>query len=164
MSGIVGSLGSKSGVIGTTEIHYEEGTYEVTFAGFSGTCPTDTTRNTLAYTRIGNRCWVQGYARVADVTSPTGEMRINLPFTSAQNNRENEGNTWGHVVLENIGSGNVGSGFDLQVAGLTTWGYIRKTGAGNTAANYESSASSFIDYTNATFGFSYNISTFDHLV
>ena len=164
MSGIVGSLGSKSGVIGTTEIHYEEGTYEVTFAGFSGTCPTDTTRNTLAYTRNGNRCWVQGYARVADVTSPTGAMRINLPFTSAQNNRENEGNTWGHVVLENIGSGNVGSGFDLQVAGLTTWGYIRKTGAGNTAANYESSASSFIDYTNATFGFSYNISTFDHLV
>ena len=35
---------------------------------------------------------------------------------------------------------------------------------GNTAANYESSASSFIDYTNATFGFYYNIRTFDHLV
>ena len=37
MSGIIGGAGSKSGVIGTTELDYEEGTATVTFTPGSGT-------------------------------------------------------------------------------------------------------------------------------
>jgi len=39
MSGIIGSTGSKSGVIGETEIDYEEGTWTVAISGAGGVGP-----------------------------------------------------------------------------------------------------------------------------
>lgn len=49
MSGIIGGAGSKSGVIGTTELDYEEGEWTATLAtGYSSTPTT-----TAYYTKIG---------------------------------------------------------------------------------------------------------------
>lgn len=50
MSGIIDSAGSKSGVIGTTELDYEEGSWTATLAtGYSSTPSVD-----AFYTKMGN--------------------------------------------------------------------------------------------------------------
>ena len=56
MSGIVGSAGSKSGVIGTTELDYEEGTWTPAITSSTNVISIagGTTRHT--YIRIGNMC------------------------------------------------------------------------------------------------------------
>ena len=48
MSGIVGGAGSKSGIIGQTELDYEEGTWTPNMNGGAGTI------NHATYVRIGN--------------------------------------------------------------------------------------------------------------
>ena len=58
MSGIIGGAGSKSGVIGTTELDYEEGTYTPTGHGGFGGGAVGTTSDTYGrYTVVGNRCF-----------------------------------------------------------------------------------------------------------
>ena len=102
MSGIIGGAGSKSGVIGTTELDYEEGTYNVAFTAASGTSTTDTTRHALAYTKIGNRVTVSGYARTGGTWTGTGNLTINLPFLSAPNTGSYTGYTFGLCLPENL--------------------------------------------------------------
>ncbi len=77
MSGIVDSAGSRSGVIGTTELDYEEGTYTLNEkqGGISGTA-------TGYYTLIGNMCTVSGYwTPSSNQPSETSLPHIGLPFT-----------------------------------------------------------------------------------
>jgi len=47
MSGIIGGAGSKSGIIGTTELDYEEGTFTPAVASWTATVASAT------YTKIG---------------------------------------------------------------------------------------------------------------
>jgi hypothetical protein len=79
MSGIIGGVGSKSGVIGETETDYEEGYW--TISGTNATIvPNDTTTNTMKYVKIGRLVFVTGYALISSGTS--GGLVINgLPFT-----------------------------------------------------------------------------------
>ena len=56
MSGIVGSVGSKSGIIGQTEIDYEEGTWTPVLAGTGGNSGQGYDAQKGEYTKIGN--WV----------------------------------------------------------------------------------------------------------
>jgi len=80
MSGLIGSAGSKSGVIGTTELDYEEGTWTVTAGGASVT----NLGATLGYYfKIGNRVFFDFYSSASTFTSPSGSAYITLPFTSA---------------------------------------------------------------------------------
>ena len=74
MSGVVGGTGSRSGVIGETEVDYEEGTWSPLFngndKGLSG-----------SYTKIGNtvhcNLWIW-----ADTSGNENNCKItNLPFT-----------------------------------------------------------------------------------
>jgi len=95
MSGIIGGAGSKSGVIGETEIDYEEGIYNVVFTAASGTSNTDTARHALAYTKIGNRVTVSGYGRIGSPWSGTGNLTINLPLLSAPHTGSYTGYTYG---------------------------------------------------------------------
>ena len=74
MSGIIGGAGSKSGVIGETEIDYEEGTFTATPA--SGTAVTGD------YSKIGKRVWVNFWFSAAQNGGMTGTCVTGLPFTS----------------------------------------------------------------------------------
>ena len=77
MSGKIGSAGSKSGKIGTTELTYEEGTYTVNErqGGISGTA-------TGNYTIIGNMCTASGYwTPSSSQPSETSLPHIGVPFT-----------------------------------------------------------------------------------
>jgi hypothetical protein len=83
MSGIVNSAGSKSGVIGTTELDYEEGdyTYTLPFSG-SGSITPRTGYTKLKYIKIGRMCNIFGKVETIAESSPSGQMRITLPFTA----------------------------------------------------------------------------------
>ena len=77
MSGIVGSVGAKSGIIGSTEIPggYEEGIWtpehtDITFSNAVG-----------QYTKIGRVVMISGYVVVSSGGSH-GSVFTNLPFTS----------------------------------------------------------------------------------
>ena len=83
MSGIVGSAGSRSGVISETEIDYEEGTWTITGSmSTSGTVTLDSTYNKGRYLKVGNLVHVQGDFRVDAISSPVGTLRFSLPFTT----------------------------------------------------------------------------------
>ena len=77
MSGIINSAGSRSGVIGTTELDYEEGTFSVN--------GTNITQNyTGNYQKIGN--WVNCTCDVRGSASSTEADIGGLPFTSIAGN------------------------------------------------------------------------------
>ena len=62
---------------------YEEGTYDVTFNVASGSLTPAGNNNALAYTKIGRVVHVQGQIKCSAVSSPSGNMSINLPFAVA---------------------------------------------------------------------------------
>jgi len=65
---------------------YEENEFQVTLApSSSGTITIDTSIDTLAYTKVGRVCHVQGLIQVSGVSSPIGVLVTlsGLPFTSA---------------------------------------------------------------------------------
>ena len=77
MSGIIGGGGSRSGVIGETELDYETGTWTPTVS--SGTATT-----LGVYTRIGNIVTVSAYMKAFSDHTSTASINITqLPFTSA---------------------------------------------------------------------------------
>ena len=85
MSGIIGGAGSKSGIIGNTELDYEEGTFTPTVS--SGTHSGLNAAGT--YTKIGRICFV--VIRLGDVNASSGNAYSasssqfigGLPFTSS---------------------------------------------------------------------------------
>jgi hypothetical protein len=84
MSGIINSAGSKSGVIGTTELDYEEGTFNVAMEGTTG----DPTQNYDAqhghYTKIGNRVFCSFRVVMASgISAGSGYLHLTgFPFTN----------------------------------------------------------------------------------
>ena len=79
MSGITGRLGAKTGIIGTTELDYEEGSYTINErqGGISGT-------STGYYSLIGKICTVNGYwTPSSNQPSENSLPHIALPFTAA---------------------------------------------------------------------------------
>ena len=86
MSGMIGGAGSKSGIIGETEIDYEEGfyTYTLPFTS-SGTITPRTGYTLLKYIKIGRVCHVFGKIETQGESSPSGQMQLTLPFTAGTN-------------------------------------------------------------------------------
>jgi len=81
MSGIIGGAGSKSGIIGTTELDYEEGTWTASFHPTSVVI--DATRDLCSYIKIGGLVTVYGAIKVGSISSPSGALQVNgLPFVS----------------------------------------------------------------------------------
>ena len=67
MSGIIGGAGSKSGVIGTTELDYEEGTFTPHVNGAGDYNPDGYTASASgSYTKIGNMVHAQGNINASD--------------------------------------------------------------------------------------------------
>ena len=87
MSGIIGGSGSKSGIIGETEIDYEEGTWDPEYH-MTGTDLTSVTYSTLnggTYIKIGKMIHFQCYIRTIAITkdSASGNIKITgLPYVS----------------------------------------------------------------------------------
>ena len=85
MSGLVNSAGAKSGIIGSTEIPggYEEGDYTYTLPfSSSGSLTPRTGYTKLKYIKIGRMCSVFGKIETDGGSSPSGQMRLTLPFTA----------------------------------------------------------------------------------
>jgi hypothetical protein len=93
MSGIIGGAGSKSGVIGTTELEYEYGEWTGTISNLSYDAVMD--NNTGKYIRIGNSVTVLGYFVTSSLGSiGSGDIYLKgLPFTS--NSHGAGGTTYG---------------------------------------------------------------------
>ena len=86
MSGLINSAGSRSGVLGTTEIDYEEGTFTPAIE-FGGGAITSHDSRYGRYILIGKMCHIAVGARVNVAGSATGGVTIvDLPFTSASSN------------------------------------------------------------------------------
>jgi len=86
MSGIIGGAGSKSGVIGTTELDYETGTFEWSFAtiyksGGSGTI--DSSFNTGKYIKIGDQVHLSGMFKINALNCSADGFTLNIPFSAS---------------------------------------------------------------------------------
>ena len=82
MSGLINSAGSKSGVIGTTELEYEEGTWTPTLAYSGGSISS----HTCSYCRIGNLVNLRG--QVGFGGGSTHDCTLtSLPFQPNENNK-----------------------------------------------------------------------------
>lgn len=82
---------------------YEEGEHTATIVcSTSGSYTLNGSVETLAYTKIGRVVHIQGALLIADESSPNGELRISLPFTSA-NLTDTSGLAVGSAVLANHG-------------------------------------------------------------
>ena len=69
---------------------YEEGTYNPTINCGSGSITLNSSFDTYAYTKIGNKVTVTGLAVPSAVSSPSGTLEITLPFTSANSTEFSE--------------------------------------------------------------------------
>ena len=84
MSGIINSAGSKSGVIGTTELDYEEGTWTVYFADASSGGNVSSTSATGNYIKVGGLVRLNFQRDAIDTTGCSGTFHIRtLPFTAS---------------------------------------------------------------------------------
>ena len=89
MSGLINSAGSKSGVIGTTELDYEEGVWTPEFRGDAGSAgSSNTTVYGATYTKIGNMVNLECYLRWDDQGSWTGDVELyGLPYAHEADTR-----------------------------------------------------------------------------
>ena len=85
MSGIIGGAGSRSGIIGETELDYEEGTYTPALSdgGSSFTYNTGDWGTFGEYVKIGNVVHVAGRVVLTGGTMTDGTVTITLPFNQA---------------------------------------------------------------------------------
>jgi hypothetical protein len=85
MSGIIGGAGSRSGVIGTTELDYEEGTWTPTV---SGTTSGSGDVGTGTYIKVGKVVTIIYYASNATFPTYEGTLKISLPFSGSSGGRQ----------------------------------------------------------------------------
>jgi hypothetical protein len=76
--------GSAAGMTSELLDDYEEGLHTTVFTDTgSGTITVSTSNDQLAYVKVGNLVTVTGRPTVDSVSSPTGNLRMSLPFASA---------------------------------------------------------------------------------
>ena len=133
MSGMIGEIGSRSGVIGTTELEYEEGSWT----------PVSTSINLIPssganYTRIGNRVTVSAYITTNQASS--GDFIISgLPFTNTGASQAS-----GSIYLRDTHS-NLDGYASIIIASSTQF-YVRRGGrtdSGNNVLSYMDAGSNF---------------------
>jgi len=134
MSGLINSAGSRSGVIGTTELDVEEGEWTPTNTN-SGSNTLVTGALKAAYIKIGKLVVCNFYLRVIDTTGagdiPTAGDMGGLPYTANSGVSGADG-TWGAgggVVTYSNGFGTEDTSIQVNSAD-TTWrfyaGYSQK--------------------------------------
>jgi hypothetical protein len=95
---------------------YEEGVFEVAVTGqTSGSWTTNSVGGYINYVKIGQLCHVSGYIQVDNESSPSGNVKITLPFTSCTGLTESADLQWGFGSISHGGS---------TVSGMTSMAYI----------------------------------------
>ena len=128
MSGIIGGAGSRSGVIGTTELDFEEGVWTPTWTLGSGTATITADYNALGYTKIGSIVYCSGRIENSAVSSPSGTCRLSgLPFTpEAISGTDSGGIYWGGGVINAAGlnamTGN--ANISMAIVGTNTYAQL----------------------------------------
>jgi hypothetical protein len=110
MSGVIGGAGSKSGVIGTTELDYEEGEFTFAVTSSSGTFNIAAAYATGYYCKIGSLVHIQGTLATTTGSTGTGYAKLTLPFVNANFTHE----------AESAGGGVAGYNVNIS-AGTLTW-------------------------------------------
>ena len=104
MSGIVGQVGARSGIVGSgdgsTQLDYEEGdiTNPLQIGGSAITDYSSFTTFLCRYTKIGNICRVSYLINNNNVDIGTGVMTLGLPFTAHSKN-------WSQALFTNYVAG-----------------------------------------------------------
>ena len=111
---------------------YEEGEFQVTVTCVSGSVTLLSTEDTLSYTKIGNRVFVSGQIRTSAISSPSGGMKINMPFAVGSGSETSEWNvgilrTNGAVINAQDFGISMNSGSDASFFVLTGQGFIDPT-------------------------------------
>ena len=70
---------------------YEEGTYTPTLSGDSGTITLSSSVDLMQYTKIGRVVTLTGRINIASVSSPSGALKITLPFATQSGSAEQAG-------------------------------------------------------------------------
>ena len=84
MSGIIGGAGSKSGIIGDTELDYEEGTWTASISGAGGVGPYGLSYTTAYYRKIGGVVHITWDVPLASIGSSSGDATVTgLPYTAS---------------------------------------------------------------------------------
>jgi hypothetical protein len=133
---------------------YEEGTYQATLTPDFGSFTMDTARDTLQYVKIGSLVHITGYIRVSSVSSATGALTLNLPFTS-KSGAEFSSYSYATAVPENLASGNSNE-FNIAVTPSNSNAYIYYTAGGGAAASWFTVGQKFQVNTNVRLNFSYH--------
>ncbi len=125
MSGIINSAGSKSGVIGTTEIDYEEGTWTAV-QDSGGSIAANT--STMTYTKIGKLVILQGQFQQSTGQSTGALTLINLPFANNASPTNGDSRAIGSIRLHNQSlttspTGGTAPFFCMLTPGATTLGF-----------------------------------------
>ena len=116
MSGIIGSAGSKSGIIGTTELDYEEGAWTPTNNGLSNI--TLTGASTGTYVKVGKLVTVHAICTYSDTSGSHGFAIGGLPFIA---------HDLSNTSLENGGIFSYWQGHDANMSAL--YPYVNSDGA-----------------------------------
>ena len=81
---------------------YEEGTYTLAMTcSTSGTITLNSTKDIVAYTKVGRVVHIQGTIEVASRDAPTGDLRFSLPFATA-NLPEYAGQASGGIAVSTV--------------------------------------------------------------
>jgi len=84
MSGIIDLPGARSGVIGSGGgIGYEEGTWDITVTGTTGSFIVDSGHLTQSYIKIGSLVTARGKVQTTSESGPNGMVKFSLPMVIA---------------------------------------------------------------------------------
>lgn len=128
MSGLIGQVGARTGVVGSTtdstQLDYEEGVYQPTITFDSGGSMTTGGSNTyLAYTKIGRLVHISGSLTLSSESTspaPSGNMIMSLPFANSILT-EAADLGWGNCYWSSQGGNIVNGGVTYATAGNTLY-------------------------------------------
>jgi hypothetical protein len=145
MSGILGDVGSRSGIIGTTELDYEEGEWTAGVSVDGGAMSLESGFNTGSYVKIGNLCTVQGMFKVDTTTATAGYVGITgAPFAAAALTQAADYSVGSCFVVG--ASSAIGGGVVAWVEGASTPFALRENGTtalGNTLTSHFDAGTEF---------------------
>ena len=123
MSGIIGGAGSKSGVIGVTEIDYEEGDWTPIISDTSNNA-TGYSVQAGYYTKIGRKVFLTGRIQTSNLGSVSGNIVLGgFPFTVINSDKARSGLTFtGHNFNMSAGTSVIGG--DCEAG--QTYAYLRR--------------------------------------
>ena len=135
MSGLIDSVGSRSGIIGSTEIPggYEEGAWTPQFHATGGESSQVYDDQQGTYVKIGKWVNCQFFIDMNTEGTFTGNITLNLPFATSPNSFPTIGNG-GPFYWQDSGGSFIY--FTLQMGASTTRAYLWSKSSSTTSREY----------------------------